>query len=165
MFQELIKPEVKENLNQLKANVEFLNEMVDSLRNTFEVSIISNKRDDQYKITVEVGKDGNYYSRRKNLVFRVTNEGIVFTSEIWYPCLKRFDMEQYYEQSSGDGYGEYKVKGSPPKFATMKMRKNTSCGNSYEFTVLLNRTDKDLTDKLKFIMDILDANSFVMRLK
>jgi len=97
MFQKLISNEVVSNLETLKRNAEFLNEIVQSLKQTYKVETVSDRRRKQYEIAVEIGEDGNSYFRRKNLEFSVSPKGITVSSTVYYVHLKYLNMEQCYD--------------------------------------------------------------------
>lgn len=164
MFSQLIEPEVTSKLSAMKGHLEFLQEMSCSLTDTFDLGHIETKRRTEFQVEVEYGKNGNHYSRTRNLRFKVTPDGVRFHTFIWSHHLERLDLEEVYERGNDETRGTYSLKGIPPGFVTITTSPNSACGNSYGFSFELSRSDAELQPKLKFIIKLLKANGFTTAL-
>ncbi len=155
MFSEFIDDGSKTNLESLRAGLEFMHSIARDLQHTFEVAIIAQRRYADFEAMVEVGVNGNLYSRRKNLTLSYKDGRLVASTGVW---------EHHIEMLGLKLEGEYQVAtlvGNIPAFVRTRVVACSGAGRtiSFEFDV-----EKGNKNALSYIVKLMRANGMKLRL-
>lgn len=166
MFQQAIPTEMKNKVRKLDENRNFLNEIIRSLSETYE-GHVKWDRESNLKTKVQFSSTYNDFRNDCAITFVVTEKGVEFSGTIWYQTLGRLNLKEVYaakplEKNKKIAY-EFKSTYYPknlvgkklPKWVKIKQYKSGSCGNSYNFSFNLKKSDKTLNKKIELITNIL----------
>ncbi len=145
MFDSLIPKEDLDNLKSLRGSVKLLKEMIIKLRELYEGG-------GTYRTG---GGEFSVYATFGPLRLVAMPEGVVVTATIWYQRLPSMDIKLSDGRDAVTGY---------PSYVVPSRQRSQLCGDSYAFTMTVNRNDLDLSDKLTFMIKACKADGVRLKL-